>query len=149
LAYADSDTETLPLTFAIEPVTVVKVASSGGMVRIGPVVSGTGPTGQVLQVSIATNTEEPYEVFHELHNDITSNGGSEFLKEELVFQVSSGNNGGSSKVSSPTEVPKNRSSIFYSSGGEDLFNIQYVVANKKTLTAGNYYGNVSITLENA
>ena len=147
--YANSDTQTLNLTFFIEPVSLVKVSSPGKVVRIGPVVPGVDARAETLQVAILTNTEDGYQIFHELRNDITSNSGGEFPKEELAFSVSGGKNTGTSLVPSPATVPRDRTPIFRSSGGPDLFTIQYILSNKKSFTAGNYYGNISITLENA
>lgn len=147
--YANSDTQTLSLTFLIEPVTVVKISSPGKVVRIGPLVPGVDAPGENLQVSVATNTEDSYEVFHELRNEITSNSGGEFPKNELEFSVSKGKEGGTSLVPSARPVPIDRIPVFKSLGGPDLFTIQYIVINKKSFSAGSYYGNISITLENA
>ncbi len=147
--YAESDTQTLNLTFSIEPVTIVKVSSPGKVVRIGPLVPGVDARAESLLISIATNTEDSYQVFHELRNDITSNTGGEFPKDELQFSVSNGKTGGTSLFPAQRPMPRERIPVFKSPGGPDLFTIQYVIPNKKSFTAGNYYGNISITLENA
>lgn len=147
--YANSDTQTLSLAFLIEPVAVVKISSPGKVVRIGPVVPGVDARAENLQVSVLTNTEEGYQVFHELRNDITSNSGGEFPKNELEFAVSKGKTGGASLVPAARPVPRDRIPVFRSMGGPDFFTIQYTVMNKKAFSAGSYYGNISITLENA
>ena len=147
--YADSQTQTINLTFSIAPVTVVKVSSPGKVVHIGPVIPRVDTSGESLQVSILTNTEDRYQVFHELRSDITSNSGGEFPSNELEFLVSNGKNGGTSGVPSKTPVSRDKVPIFNSPGGPDLFAIQYFVSNKKSFSAGDYYGNVSITIENA
>lgn len=146
--YSNSDTQTLSLAFSIEPVTVVKISSPGKVVRIGPLVPGVDAPGENLQVSVVTNTEDSYQVFHELRNEITSNSGGEFPENKLEFSVSKGKTAGSSLVPSARPVPRDRIPVFKSPGGPDFFTIQYTVINKKTFSAGSYYGNISITLEN-
>ncbi len=149
-AYAASDTQTLPLTFHIEPVTAVRAqASSGGpSVDLGVVVPGVELPAEILQVSVLTNTEDPYRVFHELRNEMTNGTGTQVPDQSFKFLVTTGMGNGESVVNSWTAVPPQRSPVFNSRGGPATFMIHYTLSGKNLLEAGDYYGNVHITLEN-
>ncbi len=148
-AYAASDTQTLPLTFSIEPVRAVRAeASSGGpRVELGPVVPGVDAVAQTVEVMILTNTEEPYSVYHELRNEITNGSGTLLPDEGFQYLVTPGTEGGESAVPSWMPVPPSRSLLLRSRGGPDRFVLQYTVKGKNILEAGDYYGNARITAE--
>ncbi len=149
-AYAASATQTLPLTVYIEPVTALKAqAPSGGpSVDLGVVVPGVDLPAEVLEVSILTNTEEPFRVYHELKSDFTNGTGTAVPDRSFQYFVSSGAGGGESAVPSWTPVPALRSPVFSSRGGPAVFMIHYTLAGKNILEAGDYYGNVHLSLEN-
>jgi len=151
LSYAASDSQTMPLTFYIEPVRVVHAeASSGGpSVDLGSVVPGVEVPVQSVQVSILTNTEGAYSIYHELRNEMTNQSGSLLPDESFRYQVANGAQGTESLVPSWTPVPEGRSLIARGRGGADLFTIQYRVQGKGVLEAGDYYGNAKITVEDA
>lgn len=149
-AYADSETQTLPISFSIEPVTAIRAqAPSGGpSVDLGVVVPGVELPAEILQVSILTNTEDPYRVYHELRNEMTNGSGTAVSDQNFRFMVTNGAGGGESAVPAWTPVPQQRSPLFSSRGGPATFMIHYTLSGKNLLEAGEYYGNVHITLEN-
>lgn len=151
--HAISDSKTLPLTFNVEPATVLKTVSSNGpnAVEIGPVAQGIDATTETLQVLVLTNTEDRYRINHELRGEVTNNSGAEFPGNSLRLMVSSGEKGGSSLVPAFTPVPRGKVPIFTSrtSGGPDSFSISYSVSGKKTFEAGSYYGNIYLDFEKA
>jgi len=150
-AYATSDTQTMPLTFYIEPVRVVRAeaASGGPSVDLGSVVPGVEVPSQTVHVTIVTNTESPYSVYHELRNEITNQSGTLLPDESFRFRVENGRQGTESLVTAWTPVPDGRSLISRGRGGADTFAIDYVVQGKNVLEAGDYYGNAKITVEDA
>jgi hypothetical protein len=150
-AYAVSDTQTIPLTFYIEPVRVVRAESSNGgpSVDLGSVVPGVEVPSQSVQVAIVTNTESPYSVYHELRNEMTNQSGALLPDESFRYRVTNGTQGTESLVSSWAAVPEGRSVIARGRGGADRFTIDYLVQGKKVLEAGDYYGNAKITVEDA
>jgi len=149
--YGVSDTETLQLTFNIEPVRVIRAeASSGGpSVDLGSALPGIDVPAQTVRVSIVTNTESPYSIYHELRSEMTNQSGTMIADEHFRYQVSEGLHGTESLVSSWTPVPLGRALIARGRGGPDDFAIQYSVQGKKVLEAGDYYGNAQITVEDA
>ncbi len=148
---AASDTQNMPLTFYIEPVRVVHAeASSGGpSVNLGSVMPGVEVPSQTVQVSIITNTESPYSVYHELRNEITNQSGALLPEESFRYRVENGQRGSESLVPSWAPVPDSRSLIARGRGGADTFTIDYRVQGKTVLEAGDYYGNAKITVEDA
>ncbi len=151
LVRAASDTQTMPLTFYIEPVRVVSAeASSGGpRVDLGSIVPGVEVPSQTVQVSIVTNTESPYSVYHELRNEMTNQSGALLAEESFRYRVADGPQGTQSLVPAWVPVPDGRSLIARGRGGADTFVIDYSVQGKKVLEAGDYYGNAKITVEDA
>jgi len=148
---AHTDTETVNMTFQVVPVTVVKAVSTSGHTGIdfGSVVPGGVAFSRELDVSILTNSNDPYHVYHEIRNEVLSAGGTPYPEDDLFFTVSNGQEHGSSEVASPTQIPRGRSVIFSSGsqGGYDRFRIQYSIANEKLSEAGDYYGQVYIDVE--
>jgi hypothetical protein len=150
-AQATSDTQTMPLTFNIEPVRVVhaEAASGGPSVDLGSVVPGVDVPSQSVQVAIITNTESPYSIYHELRNEMTNQSGALLPDESFRYRATNGTQGTESLVPAWTPVPEGRSLIARGHGGPDVFTIQYLVQGKKVLEAGDYYGNAKITVEDA
>lgn len=151
LVYAASDTQTMSLTFYIEPVRVVRAeaASGGPSVDLGSVVPGVDVPSQTVQVAIVTNTESPYSVYHELRNEMTNQSGALLPDESFRYRVTNGAQGTESLVPAWAPVPDGRSFIARGRGGADTFAIDYIVQGKKVLEAGDYYGNAKITVEDA
>ncbi|MFA6600736.1 MAG: hypothetical protein WC352_00310 [Candidatus Omnitrophota bacterium] len=150
-AFAESDTQTVNLSFSIEPATAVKTQSVSGAsnVRLGPIVSGVDAPVETLEVQIVTNSPERYRVYHTVKSDMMSGSGDIFPPAELLYRVSNGAQGGASEVPGMSPVPAGRTAIFNSAagGGSDRFTIAYSVANARSYGAGSYYGNVSIDAE--
>lgn len=148
-AFAASDTQTLPVSFYIEPVRAVRAeASSGGpSVELGSVVPGVDLTAKTVQVTILTNTEEPYAVYHDLRSEMTNSSGTLLPDQSFQYLVTPGSQGGESAVPAWAAVPETRSLLFRSSGGPAAFVLQYTVTGKNILEAGDYYGNARITVE--
>lgn len=149
--YALSDTQTMQLTFSIEPVRVVRAeASSGGSnVDLGSVVPGVDVPAKTVQVAIITNTESPYSLYHELRNEMTNQSGALLPAESFRYRVTHGAHGTESLVPGWAAVPDGRSLIARGRGGADALTIDYSVQGKKVLEAGDYYGNAKITVEDA
>ncbi len=149
--FADADTKTLPLTFYIQPVTAVRAEGAAGSasVELGRVLPGVDQQAEALKVTIRTNSEQRYKIFHRYLSSITSAGGGQMPEGGLRFMVSGGSAGGQSAVQSWTEVPEGRAEIFNSgdSGGADSFTLNYLVSGKKPLEAGDYFGQVRLEIE--
>lgn len=148
-----SDLETVNLAFTITPQTVVKANQStmSANVLLGPVIPGVKTEGAALDVSVLTNSNEPYRVYHELRGDVGSSSGGEFPEEELMMSVTPGRAGGHSEVSGKMKVERTRTLIFSSNatGDADQFQIRYSLKGDKPFSAGNYYGNIYLDVENA
>ena len=149
--FAEADTKTLPLTFYIQPVTAVRAEGQSGSasVELGRVLPGVDQQAEALNVTIRTNTEQRYKIFHRYLSAITSSQGGQMPEGGLRFRVSGGSAGGQSAVPGWTEVPDGRAEIFNSSdsGGADAFTVNYLVSGKKTLAAGDYFGQVRLEIE--
>ena len=150
--FAQSVSKTARVSFEIEPVTTLKVASGSGAtaVRLGPISPRAEIPPQPLEISIVTNTHQSYRVYHELQEDVVSESGAAFPSDRLLFMVTQGNRGGASSISNFTPVPQGETPIFTSKpeGGPDTFQILYAINNTKLFEAGTYYGNISIDLRN-
>ncbi len=147
---AASDTQTLPLTFYIQPVTAVRAEGHSGSasVELGPILPGIEQS-ESLTVKILTNSEQRFKIFHRYLSSVTSSRGAQVPEGSMRFLVSAGKAGGQSAVPGWTEVPEGRTLVFSSgaSGGEETFNIDYLVSAKKPLEAGDYFGQIRLEVE--
>ena len=147
--FAASDTKSVVLTFYIEPVTAVRVESSfgSGKVELGTAVPGVELPPQSLNVSVFSNEEQPYQIYHEMQHEMAAANGAPLAGDFFRFLVAEGTRGGRSSVSSWTAVPQGRIAIFSSNGGGDQFFVHYAVSGSDVLEAGDYYGHMRLVLE--
>lgn len=143
-------TKTVRISFEIEPVMTMQVASEAGVsaVRLGPLSPNEQAPPQALEVSVITNLHQRYQVFHSLQEGITEASGEEFPRDRLLFMVTAGKGEGTSLISGFTQVPTSEVPIFSSGsgGGSDLFHILYSVDNSELFSAGAYYGNITVDI---
>ena len=143
---AETETKIVRVSFEIEPVTVMKVASNLGVgaVRLGPISPRAEVPSQALEVSILTNTHHSYQVYHRLEGEISNAEGAKFPSEKILFMVTRGKEGGNSEFPGSIPVPTDETLIFRSKpeGGSDTFQVVYSVENTKLFEAGLYYGNI-------
>ena len=149
-AYANTVTQTARISFEIEPVTAVSVASESGVqaVRMGPVAPHAEVTTQSLKVSIKTNTKQHYRVYQNFEGEMLNSAGTPFPLQKILFRASNGEKSGVSEVASPTQLTPGEIPIFTSSseGGADAFHIYFVLDNTELFPAGLFYGNLNIDL---
>ncbi len=150
LLQAQTVSQTVRISFEIEPVTVLKATSESGVsaVRLGPVSPKTEVPAKALKIDIMTNTRQRYRVYHQLSSEVTSGEGSSFPVEQLKFMVTSGNAGGASAIPNFASIPNGEIPIFTSKpeGGPDSFQILYSLENQKLFSSGIYYGNISLDM---
>jgi hypothetical protein len=150
-AFAVSDVERLRLTFDIKPAFVVQAISRDGVsaVELDPVVLEAEYPVDDLEVSIQTNTNRRYRVYHEMGEPVSDDGAT-FPEKGMLFMVSQGTQGGASAIRSFRKIPQDRHLIFTSrhEGGSDTFMIQYMVAHEPIFEAGNYFGTIRLIVEN-
>lgn len=146
--FAQTTSKRIRVSFEIEPVTVMRVSSNSGVsaVRLGPISPRASVPPQSLEVSVVSNTHQRYEVYHHLHEDIPNAAGTQFPSARLHFMVTPGTEGGDSRIPHFVEIPQGDAPIFTSKqeGGSDLFHIYYLIENKEIISAGTYYGNITI-----
>ena len=149
-ANANTVTQTTRVSYEIEPVTAVTVASETGVqaVRLGPVTPHTEVATQSLKVSIKTNTRQHYRVYQNFEGEMLSSVGTPFPLQKILFRVTNGEKGGVSEVPSPTQLAPGEIPIFTSSAeaGADIFRIYFVLDNTELFPAGLFYGNLNIDL---
>lgn len=147
---AQTVSQTVRVSFEIEPVTVLRATSESGVsaVRLGPVSPKTEVPAKALNVSVITNTRQRYRVYHQLGSEVTSGEGALFPSEQLKFMVTSGAAGGTSEVQNFVSIPEGEVPIFTSKteGGTGSFQILYSLENQKLFSAGIYYGNISLDM---
>ena len=146
--WADTVTKTIRVSFEIEPVTVLKAASSMGVsaVRLGPLSPHSGPATESIEVSVITNSHQRYRVYHRLEGGVFSESGSEFPRSKVLFMTTPGNKGGTSEIPNFKEVPDGEVAIFTSKdeGGKDNFHVLYTVNNDEVFPAGLFSGSIHL-----
>ncbi|OGW72452.1 MAG: hypothetical protein A2Y02_01390 [Omnitrophica bacterium GWA2_52_12] len=147
--WAEVDTKSVHVSFAVRPVFIVKtVSSSSGIpiVDFGWVVpSKDSSQTEILDVSVATNTVRPYKIY-QTAKMIRSADGIALAGESMRFMASPGREGGRSEAPSYEEFKPGKRLIFSSrpGGGADDFQIFYLLGGAAVLDAGDYYGSMEI-----
>ncbi len=147
--WGEVDTKFIHVSFEVRPVFLVKSSSSSSgtaAVDFGWVVpSDDSSPGEILEVTIATNTARSYRIYQTAAS-IQSDEGSTPPEGLVKFKAMPGLAGGRSEVSSYEDLRPGKRLIFSSrpGGGADQFQIHYQLGESGILDAGDYYGRVAI-----
>ncbi len=150
--WAEVDTKSVRVSFEVRPVFMVKtVSNSSGVpdVDFGWVLPAGDPSqGEILDVTVATNTVKPYKIY-QMATAIRSDEGAAPPESTMKFRVTPGRAGGETEASGYEELKPGKRLIFSSrsGGGADQFQIHYQLGESEVLDAGNYYGSVTINGE--
>ena len=145
-AYAETDSQTIGVSFNVEPIFTTRVSalSGGKSISLGPLKIHNEIPTQSLRVSVVSNTSHRYKVYHRLSGNILSAEGSHVPREEVLFRISGCQKGGASSFPAFTAVPDGETVIFSSDGAPDTFTVEYLEANKSLIDPGIYHGDIDI-----
>ena len=145
---AETALETLEFRIQIEPVFRLETDSKeAGNVRLGPVTPGNPQALDTARIIVHTNRGQPYRIVQYLGQEFMSERGFP-LKNNVLFSVSNGANGGISQVSSPQPLTSERVVIFSNKQGtSDQFTISYFGATDEVIPAGHYRAPIVIEEE--
>ena len=148
---AQTFTKNISLSFSVEPVFTIQVASiEGGQDLNFGDLSTTGKGAIItrsLEVSIISNTGTPYKVIQQSARPATNEKGEALPEDSIKFHLlPSRDTKGRLEVTSPTNVTGEQ--VIFSSGPDgasDKFTIVYELKSPGLLNAGDYLTSLTLT----